>query len=248
LLTQLKDNNNTDFALKEVVKITSLRVFIELKGFMKLDIYNNIATKNFKAIFYVLLFYYLINFFLFLILYLINIDLFNSTFQLLKANFSVANRIHPIYLVLIAPILEELQFRLPLDLKANSFFISLSIFLGNKTLSCLHAPLYYSEILILPLIQHLILYAIFYFMFVWVNETFLNKLKFKIPFNLVFFFSSIVFAAIHLLNFYPLESKFTFEYSVIILNQILAACLFGYLRCKYGLWSGIFAHGFINYF
>ncbi|MHA8067079.1 hypothetical protein V7S76_10405 [Aquirufa sp. ROCK2-A2] len=204
--------------------------------------------KHLKMIFTILFFYYLIQGTFFLLLKLIDGNLFDRTFDLLKSTFTGENYVHPMYLVIIAPILEEIQFRLPMDLKKSSICMGLAIFLGNLLMWSLHIPLFYDEFQVLALLEFVFVYSVLFYVFSWIHITFLYNWRISVSNYVIFYFFSILFALMHLINYLPLELNLSFEYIIIVFSHFISACLFGYLRCQYGFWSGVIMHGFVNYF
>ena len=210
---------------------------------------NRVFTwKHLKMIFLVYVLFFIAQGIFFGIIKLLDGALFDKTMHLFKSTFSGENYVHPMYLVIIAPILEEIQFRLPMDLKKNSICMGLAIFLGNLLMSSFHIPLFYAEFQVLPLLEFLFVYGVLFVVFAWVYQIFLDKWRLDIPNYVVFYFLSILFALMHLVNYLPLESNLNFEYIIIVFSHFISACLFGYLRCQYGFWSGIIMHGLVNYF
>ena len=132
-----------------------------------------LTWKHLKMIFTIIFFYYLIQGVFFLFLKLIDGNLFNRTFDLLKQTFTGENYVHPMYVVIIGPILEDIQFRLPMDLKKNSICIGLAIFLGNLLMRSLHIPLFYDEFQIIALLEFFFVYGVLFFVFSWIHTTFL---------------------------------------------------------------------------
>lgn len=180
------------------------------------------------------------------ILRLINGDLFKSTRDLLRSTFSGENYVHPLYIIILAPILEELQFRLPMNLKKNSICLGLAIFLGNLLMSFLNIPLFYKEFQVLPLIEFLFAYSGLFLVFNWIHKTFLEGWQMDIPNYLVFYFLTILFALMHLFNYVPLDMNLSFEYLNIVLVHFIGAIGLGYLRCHYGFGSGVLLHVLVN--
>jgi hypothetical protein len=181
------------------------------------------------------------------ILRLINGDLFKSTWDLLRSTFSGENYLHPMYVIIVGPILEELQFRLPMNLKKNSICLGLAIFLGNFLMSFLNIPLYYKEFRVLPLVEFLFAYGGLFFVFSWMHKTFLDKWRMDIPNYVVFYFLSILFALMHLFNYVPLDTNLSFEYLNIVFFHFISAIALGYLRCHYGLSSSVLSHILFNF-
>lgn len=181
------------------------------------------------------------------ILRLINGDLLKSTLVLLRSTFSGENYLHLLYVIIVGPILEELQFRLPMDLKKNSICLGLAIFTGNLLLWSLHIPLFYDEFQVLTLLAFLFAYGVLFFAFSWMHKTFLDGWRMDIPNYVVFYFLSILFALMHLFNYVPLDANLSFEYLNIVFVHFISAIALGYLRCHYGFSSSVLSHILFNF-
>lgn len=204
--------------------------------------------KHLKTIFLVYFVRLVITVIFCLILRLINGDLFKSALDLLRSTFSGENYVHPVYIVIVAPILEELQFRLPMDLKKNSICLGLAIFIGNWLIWSLHIPLFYDEFQVLPLLAFLSAYGVLFFVFSWMHKTFLDGWRMDIPNYVVFYFLSILFALMHLYNYVPLDPNLSFEYLNLLCLYFIGGIALGYLRFQYGFWSGVLLHILFNFF
>ncbi|MHA8067087.1 hypothetical protein V7S76_10445 [Aquirufa sp. ROCK2-A2] len=203
--------------------------------------------KHLKAIFLVYFVRLVITAILCVIIRLINGDLLKSTLVLLRSTFSGENYVHPVYIVIVAPILEELQFRLPMDLKRNSICLGLAIFLGNFILYFLNIPLFYDDFQVLTFLEFLFTYGVLFFVFTWIHKTYLDNWRMDIPNYLVFYFLSILFAIMHLFNYVPLDTNLSFEYLNLVCLYFVGAIALGYLRCHYGFWCGVLLHILFNF-
>lgn len=145
------------------------------------------------------------------------------------------------YLVtlLITPILEEICFRLYLIPKKWNFIFSTIIWLGvlgrilfNKSF------LDFQEIVVISI------GVIFIFIVIY------DKLQVIIyeNFKFVYYFSSLFFGCFHLITFIPLSWNYCLFYPFLILPQIIAGLILGYIRIvlENGIIWSILIHIFIN--
>jgi hypothetical protein len=178
----------------------------------------------------------------------IDVDLFNAIFSLEKVGFSSENSIHPFYIVIIAPIFEEIQFRLPIILKRVPICLSLSFFILDYLCPYLNLKIFYKNIEWLPLFKYLVYYSLIFGVLFIVSKSIVQNSKKSTPTYIPFYLFNILFAFMHLGNFMPLHLDLTLVYFLRLINYFVDGCLLGYLRCRYGLWSSILVHGLMNYF
>lgn len=118
--------------------------------------------------------------------------------------------------IIIAPLLEELIFRYPLRFKSN---IVLNFFI--TIFSCF-------------------------------NKNYSLKLKNRLKvfwskkFGILFYLSAILFGLIHLTNYNDLGDTTFILWPILILSQLFAGVLIGYLRIKHNLFIGFCLHAFSN--
>ena len=178
----------------------------------------------------------------------IDADLFASIFSLEKPVFSSENSIHPFYIVIIAPILEELQFRLPIDFKRIPICLSLSFFILDILYPIFNLNLFYKNIEWIPLLKYAMYYGLIFSSLFLTSKLIVQKSTKSIPTYIPFYLFNILFAIMHLGNFVPLHLDLTLVYFLRLINYFVDGCLLGYLRCRYGLWSSILVHILINFF
>ncbi len=148
--------------------------------------------------------------------------------------------------VVIAPLLEEILFRLPLrytptNLTLPTFlwiFTILSLLVGTKVIPAA---------LLLPLLCIAVLGCLF--LRIWLKEkvpaTPIHKLYEK-WIGLLFYSCAIIFGLVHITNF-QLSSGQAFLFTPLLVSpQILIGVLLGFVRLKYGFWWCVFIHTFHN--
>lgn len=143
---------------------------------------------------------------------------------------------------IVGPIIEELIFRLYLNLKKITIAISFSLLIYGLTgpiwgISDIHNELWRASLVILTFI--IILTAF--------NEKMLIILREKF-FMLIYYFSVLLFAFLHIGNFHPLDWNIFFIYPILVLPQIGMGLSLGYIRIKFKnglLWAVLF-HVLIN--
>jgi hypothetical protein len=178
----------------------------------------------------------------------IDADLFASIFSLEKPVFSSENSIHPFYIVIIAPILEEIQFRLPIDFKRIPICLSLSFFILDILYPFFNLNLFYKNIEWIPLLKYAMYYGLIFSSLFLTSKLIVQNSTKSIPTYIPFYLFNILFAFMHLGNFVPLHLDLTLVYFLRLINYFVDGCLLGYLRCRYGLWSSILVHILINFF
>lgn len=161
------------------------------------------------------------------------LNLMPSQKQILDDKFSL------IKVILIAPVLEELLFRLPLKISLKNLSISfcmiLFVLLSKINYSVAFKGLFVSFVILLPI----------------VNKT--NGLSAKTilfyndHFPLFFYFQACLFGFLHLPN-YNLNMQHFFLFPLFIVSYIILGCILGYLRVRYstGIILCILTHMTIN--
>lgn len=148
------------------------------------------------------------------------------------------------YVVIFGPIVEEIIFRLPINLNKSNLLISISFLLGLiftvnsiifKTSDLIY--LNYFQFLIITIISFSIL-----------KISFRNlKDELNISTTFLFYFLSLSFSILHLLNFQTLVLENYLIYLIYIFYIFIESCAFGYLRCNYGFFSGLLLHILKNF-
>jgi hypothetical protein len=145
------------------------------------------------------------------------------------------------FVVLLAPFLEEIIFRLPLRLK--KFGIGLSVGLICYRLSVDHilefasTDIYAYAKLALSIIIVLVITR-------FLPDSWLTIIRKK--YFYFFYLVSLVFALVHLSNFSYYNNTVLFFYPLFIMPQFLMALFIGYVRMEYGFAYGVTLHSLIN--
>ena len=149
--------------------------------------------------------------------------------------------IMPLKLVLIgiflAPIYEEILFRLLLRFSVKNYFI----FFNTLFLLTVTSFLYQKYIFFIALLSILILSLIIYFI-VKSNNNFFTRIKFKY----YFYTTTLLFGLIHLFNFSGNNYAIIIFSIVLVSPQIFLGLILGYIRMKYGILYSIFFHMIVN--
>lgn len=227
----------------------NLFIFKSPKSFL---VKNNSFQEKTKAFFISILFLIIViliwSFFLKVI---DNIHIKKYSFSLVESfKYQQTNRIFSqnfylniIRVILVAPVLEELAYRLLLNLKKNTFILSLAtfsaIYVGDNILS-LNPYSYgtwskFSAILF-----------IFLFGYLFVTQSFLNKIKNHF-FNAFFYSLALLFALDHIsLYITNLPSNLLVLAPLFVLPQFFLAITASYLRLKNGIIWAILIHILFN--
>lgn len=146
-------------------------------------------------------------------------------------------------IAIVIPLIEEIIFRLPLNLKKSSIAISLSIlylrFSGNFLTHLLDITK--TE----DLIKIIIAVIIFLLLMLILKQDKLNRFK-REHFKYIFYFIGVSFGLIHILNFHNINYLLFFFYPIFVLPQILMGLIIGNIRIKYGFIWGWVLHCLIN--
>lgn len=161
----------------------------------------------------------------------------NSKIRLMFGRYSY------VIIAIAIPLIEEIIFRLPLNLKKSCLAISLSFlylrFSGNFLTHILN--LTKTE----DLIKISITGIIFLLIMVIVKQDKLNHLK-REHYKFIFYFIAVGFGLIHILNFHIINYYLLFFYPIFVLPQIFMGVIIGNIRIKYGFIWGWALHCLIN--
>lgn len=147
-------------------------------------------------------------------------------------------------IVFLAPLIEELTYRL--FLRRNIINISISLFfLIYYTISILNDTSFYNlePSVLLPkmgmaAVPVLILLYFFNSFFIWLK---------RINYKYIFWFSCMCFALMHLINFQPLSFYEKIFFPILVIPQFAYGFIFGFMRVKYGFFWGFLIHVLINF-
>ena len=151
----------------------------------------------------------------------------------------------PFYILkisLLLPIIEELVFRLPLQISKVNFATTLCIiiFLFLYKLGILNIYLAISLSIIL-----------FFFLYLGIKKEYniLNSLSifFTKYFREVFYFQALIFGFLHLAN-YNVDFKYFYLFPLFLISYISSGCFWGYIRVRYsfGIYVCITSHIVVN--
>lgn len=166
--------------------------------------------------------------------------------EIRNSNIKIKNmfgRYSLVVIVIIIPFIEELIFRLPLNLKKSGIAISISVlylrFSGNFLTHVL--DLRKME----DLVKIFISLLIFFLLMNLLNQKKLDLIKDKY-FKQYFYFIAISFGLIHIINFHQINYFLFFLYPIYVLPQFFMGLFIGNIRIKYGFIWGWALHALIN--
>jgi hypothetical protein len=144
--------------------------------------------------------------------------------------------------ILIFPIIEELIFRLPLNISKINFVTSFSLIiflvLNKWCFSNIYLALSFSLILFL-----------FLYIVIKGESSILNRLAhfFNNHFWMIFYIQALIFGFLHLTN-YIVDFRYFYLFPLVVISYLSKGCLFGYLRVRftYGIYLSIAAHIVFN--
>ena len=160
-----------------------------------------------------------------------------------KANTKIAlGRYAVLKIVLIAPLLEEIFFRLPLKLRRAGFGLSLALLVYRLTV-----PHFFSFDLTDSMYYLAAGAALTVFLFfLFVLPTSVIDLIRERYFKHFFYASALMFAFVHITNFGPLNYQLFLFYPLYTLPQFFLGLSIAYIRMKHGFFSGLALHALIN--
>jgi hypothetical protein len=145
-----------------------------------------------------------------------------------------------IWIILYAPILEELFFRLPLRNFFRNIFITLAMFFYafmKNYIGIIPTLVLSSLIAVLPYIPH----------FICRYENHINE-KINNYYPFIFYFVALLFGFLHITNFKTLTTNILLVSPVIVLFQLFMGLLLGFIRINYspGILYSILVHIIYN--
>lgn len=142
----------------------------------------------------------------------------------------------------IAPVYEELIFRNYLKLNKNTIAISLAVYVF-----IFYGPILPFKSLFISGLLLRILFSIIAFILVetLIKGRWIIVIK-KKYFRYVFYFSILIFGFYHIFNFSPINLIILLFSPILVIPQLFAAVLFGYIRIKNGIKWSIGLHILIN--
>jgi hypothetical protein len=148
-----------------------------------------------------------------------------------------------LYVILLGPFFEELIFRLPLSLEKRSIGVCFAVtsywlLINHRIYEVEYDnPYWYLK---LSIALSVFILTVKFFPNSWLTTIKINFLQHTI------YFTSSVFALLHITNFAPYNAHVIFFYPVFVLPQFLMGLFLGYARIKYGFLYGVALHGLIN--
>lgn len=138
---------------------------------------------------------------------------------------------------ILAPVYEELIFRLPLDKRRISLIISLLLltYFTISSNSILHFNYYHIVVLVTMILSGCV--------FLSIKKRFLEKIEWN---SFALFISSILFGCFHIGNFFPYNYLKVILLPLLLLPYFFSGFVLGSIRIKYGLLNSIFLHLIIN--
>ncbi|PWS27550.1 hypothetical protein DHW03_08125 [Pedobacter yonginense] len=147
------------------------------------------------------------------------------------------------FFIVVAPIAEELIFRLPLKVKRLNIFVALVMaygifYLSHKSVATLFSLAEVLKAITFILICLEILYCL--------KDEFFNAISTRY-FSLYFYALTITFGLLHVRNYIDLvPSNLVLLAPIFAIPQIIAGFFLGYFRLKRGLFWSILLHAVIN--
>lgn len=141
---------------------------------------------------------------------------------------------YSLLIILIFPLIEELIFRLPLNLKINNIFISI---LGLNLLT-----IYFNILLTI------LFYLIIFYLFIKKRQVFSKiSLLIKKKYGYYYYFLCLLFSFLHIFNFYDsIPIKLHLVLPFYVMPQFLFALFSGYLRLRNGFLFSLLFHYLFN--
>lgn len=218
---------------------------------------NNTLRNSLKVLFsvflYALLFLFINYLFVSALNFILKSEYKFSFLELIdKVQFTQSERYNVLYILIVAPILEEIMFRLPLKFNRINLFISLLTFYFFFYLR--YAGLY-ASFLGPQLITTIFFVALCWFVVYYLCKNSFYKTIFTKYFGVLFYLLAITFGLLHITNFIEfVPQNLIFFSPIFAFHQVIMGLFLGYLRVKKGLIWSIALHvcfnvpGAIHYF
>jgi hypothetical protein len=147
-----------------------------------------------------------------------------------------------VFVVVIAPFLEEIVFRLPLRLEKISIALSVGIiayrFLGNS--------FFVTNLMSWQTYMRLAVgLGVFFLTMKCLSEKILEKIRTE-HYGIFFYSTAALFAIVHISNFFPLNVNILWAYPLFVLPQFVIGLLIGFVRVRNGFVFGCLLHSLIN--
>jgi membrane protease YdiL (CAAX protease family) len=136
--------------------------------------------------------------------------------------------------VVIAPLLEELIFRLPL--RFSAFNISLPLAFFVLFINVGHVGLKFTlAVAVGLLVRYLLHHRV---------DRATGHAFYASYIGWIFYGSTVLFGALHIFNF---DAKTYFVAPLVVMPQMTAGLFLAFIRLRYGFWWSVLAHGFHNF-
>lgn len=169
-----------------------------------------------------------------------------------KAQFTPAERYNGLYILIVAPILEEIIFRLPLKFNRTNLFIAITTFYFCFYLSFDNFVHSFWGVL---LIKTVFIIGLFWFVVYYLCKNSFYKTISTKYFGFLFYTLATTFGLLHITNFIEfVPQKLLFFSPIFAFHQVIMGLFLGYIRVKKGLIWSIALHvcfnapGAIHYF
>lgn len=213
-----------------------MKIIIHLKPYFNLEGNFHVKLKRLLISYAICMgFVFLSTLFIYIIGQLFNIDINSLTNKVDKKE----SYYHLFLLILIGPLLEELLFRAFLNFKKETLFISifLALIFFATDVSYYHLPT--KQTFIQITLALFVSSVIFIF-----SQKNIDKLKHYFGFFL--YISILVFALVHIKNFFPLKDEIIWIYPILVLPQFFMGFALAFIRVRNGLIWSIVLHIMIN--
>ncbi|MFT3945876.1 MAG: CPBP family glutamic-type intramembrane protease [Agriterribacter sp.] len=144
--------------------------------------------------------------------------------------------------VIIAPFVEEIIFRLPLNFEKRSIALSISLMVYRYSGDGLFT---FSTDPIHNWLRFLLTISAYILTVCFLNSNYLKNLKNKKQ-KKVYYISAIAFGLIHISNFTPIQWSVFFVYPIYVLPQVIMGLLLANFRLRYGFLWGLLLHACLN--
>jgi len=149
-----------------------------------------------------------------------------------------------LYILILAPIFEELMFRLPLKFNRLNLLIAILTFYFSFYLSYNH---FLESFWGLQLLKTILIVVLCWFIVFHVFKISFYKSVSTKYFGLLFYILAIIFGLLHITNFIEyVPNNLIFYSPIFAFHQIISGLFLGYIRVKKGLIWSIILHACFN--
>lgn len=176
-------------------------------------------------------------------------DLYPNQFDHNLESFKKRVRFPALWMIVLGPIYEEVAFRLGLSFKKRHLIVSILLILFFVTGGSLIYSGSVMQYLLNPGIRLFILLILFFICNKYITQNHIDLLKDRHS-GFIVYMLALIFAVLHLSNYFPFEWRDSLFYLVIIAIIFIRAMALSYVRIKYGLVYAMLFHmvnNFISY-